>query len=47
MELSGLGKDGDLGFELSGGREDPYYPNDYNIYVTSVQKGSVAEGKIR
>lgn len=47
VELNGLDKDGDLGFELSGGREDPYYPNDYSIYVTSVQKGSVAEGKIR
>ncbi|GBP27675.1 Disks large homolog 5 [Eumeta japonica] len=47
VELNGLSKDGDLGFDLSGGREDPYYHNDYSIYVTSVQKGSVAEGKIK
>ncbi|KAG7311968.1 hypothetical protein JYU34_001392 [Plutella xylostella] len=47
VELSGLSQDGDLGFELSGGREDPCSPNDHNIYVTSVAKGSVAEGKIK
>ncbi|KAL0871516.1 hypothetical protein ABMA27_005232 [Loxostege sticticalis] len=47
VELSGLGKDGDLGFELSGGRDEPCYPNDYSIYVTAVKKGSVAEGKIK
>ncbi|XP_053610257.1 disks large homolog 5 [Plodia interpunctella] len=47
VELSGLSKDGDLGFELSGGREDPYYPNDCSIYVTAVKKGSPVEGKIK
>lgn len=47
MELNGLSKDGDLGFELSGGREEPYYPNDCSIYVTAVKKGSVVEGKIK
>ncbi|KAJ2940371.1 hypothetical protein O0L34_g48 [Tuta absoluta] len=47
VELSGLGPEGDLGFELSGGRDEPYYPNDCSIYVTNVKKGSVAEGKIK
>ncbi|CAH0401058.1 unnamed protein product [Chilo suppressalis] len=47
VELSGLSKDGDLGFELSGGRDEPCYPNDYSVYVTAVKKGSVAEGKIK
>ncbi|XP_026322760.1 disks large homolog 5 [Hyposmocoma kahamanoa] len=47
VELNGLSKDGDLGFELSGGREEPYYPNDCSIYVTAVKKGSVVEGKIK
>ncbi|XP_049876272.1 disks large homolog 5 isoform X2 [Pectinophora gossypiella] len=47
VELSGLGPDGDLGFELSGGRDEPHYPNDCSIYVTNVKKGSVAEGKIK
>ncbi|KAF9804574.1 hypothetical protein SFRURICE_014482 [Spodoptera frugiperda] len=47
VELSGLGKDGELGFELAGGREEPYYPNDCSIYVTAVKKGSIADGKIK
>lgn len=47
MDLSGLSSDGDLGFELVGGRDDPHYPNDSAIYVASVTKGSVADGKLR
>ncbi|KPI99752.1 Disks large-like 5 [Papilio xuthus] len=47
VELSGLGADGELGFELAGGREEPYYPNDTSVYVTAVKKGSIADGKIR
>ncbi|XP_059054689.1 disks large homolog 5 [Achroia grisella] len=46
VELNCLGKDGDLGFELSGGRDEPFYPNDSSVYVTSVKKGSPVEGKI-
>lgn len=47
MELSGLTKDGELGFELAGGRDEPYFPNDCSVYVTAVKKGSNADGKIR
>ncbi|XP_018325504.1 disks large homolog 5 [Agrilus planipennis] len=47
MDLSGLPSDGDLGFELVGGRDDPHYPNDSGIYVASVSKGSMADGKLR
>lgn len=47
MDLSGLSSDIDLGFELVGGREDPQYPNDTGIYVASVIKGSIADGKLR
>ncbi|XP_013148042.1 PREDICTED: disks large homolog 5 [Papilio polytes] len=47
VELSGLGADGELGFELAGGREQPCYPNDTSVYVTAVTKGSLADGKIR
>lgn len=47
MDLSGLSSDGDLGFELVGGRDDPHYPNDSAIYVASVTKGSIADGKLR
>lgn len=46
VELPGLSKDGELGFELSGGREEPCYPNDCSLYVTAVKKGSVADGKL-
>ncbi|KAF5296629.1 hypothetical protein FQA39_LY12457 [Lamprigera yunnana] len=47
MDLSGLSNDIDLGIELVGGREDPHYPNDSGIYVASIMKGSVADGKLR
>lgn len=47
MDLSGLAGDGDLGFELVGGRDDPHYSNDHGIYVASVAKGSIADGKLR
>ena len=47
MDLSGISSDGDLGFELVGGRDDPYYPNDSGIYVASVAKGSIVDGKLR
>ncbi|GLG94078.1 Disks large 1 tumor suppressor protein, partial [Gryllus bimaculatus] len=47
MDLSGLASDDDLGFDLVGGRDDPQYPNDSGIYVSSVTKGSVADGKLK
>lgn len=47
MDLSGLSSDIDLGIELIGGREDPQYQNDSGIYVASIMKGSVADGKLR
>lgn len=47
MDLSGLTSSSDLGFELVGGRDDPHYPNDSSIYVASVTKGSIADGKLR
>ncbi|XP_063537003.1 disks large homolog 5 [Cydia strobilella] len=47
VELSGPNADGELGVELAGGRDEPYFPNDPSVYVTSVAKGSVAEGKIK
>lgn len=37
----------DLGVELCGGRDDPQYPNDTGIYVSSVAKGSIADGKLK
>lgn len=47
VDLNGIPSDGDIGFELVGGRDDPYYPNDYGIYVASIQKGSIADGKLK
>ncbi|XP_050347705.1 disks large homolog 5 isoform X1 [Nymphalis io] len=45
VELSGLSAD--LGLELCGGRDEPCYPNDFSVYVASVKKGSIADGKIK
>lgn len=47
IDLTGLASDGDLGFDLVGGRDDPQYPNDSGIYVSSVTKGSVIDGKLK
>lgn len=47
MDLSGISSDNDLGFELVGGREDPHYPNDYGVYIASIAKGTIADGKLR
>lgn len=47
IDLSGLGSDEDLGLELVGGRDDPHYPNDSGIYVSSIAKGSITEGKLK
>ncbi|PSN54915.1 hypothetical protein C0J52_01656 [Blattella germanica] len=47
IDLSGLASDDDLGFDLVGGRDDPHYPNDSGIYVASITKGSVADGKLK
>ena len=47
IDLSGLGSNGELGFELVGGRDDPQYPNDSGIYVSSITKGSVFDGKLK
>ncbi|KAJ9592918.1 hypothetical protein L9F63_015423, partial [Diploptera punctata] len=47
IDLSGLASDDDLGFDLVGGRDDPHYPNDTGIYVASITKGSIADGKLK
>uniref|UniRef100_A0A0A9XJ47 PDZ domain-containing protein n=1 Tax=Lygus hesperus TaxID=30085 RepID=A0A0A9XJ47_LYGHE len=47
IDINGLSSTEDLGVELAGGRDDPHYPNDTGIYVTSIMKGSVADGKLR
>ncbi|XP_041982203.1 disks large homolog 5 isoform X2 [Aricia agestis] len=44
VELSGAGP---LGLVLVGGRDDPAYPDDYSVYVAAVQRGSLADGKLK
>ncbi|XP_073985790.1 MAGUK family member discs large 5 isoform X1 [Rhodnius prolixus] len=47
IDLNGMNSTEDLGVELCGGRDDPQYPNDTGIYVSSVAKGSIADGKLK
>uniref|UniRef100_A0AAY4A2P9 Discs, large homolog 5a (Drosophila) n=1 Tax=Denticeps clupeoides TaxID=299321 RepID=A0AAY4A2P9_9TELE len=52
-EVVALEKDKDdmdlkaLGFEVAEGVNDPYLPGDGGIFVTKVDKGSVADGRLR
>ncbi|KAM8859736.1 disks large homolog 5a isoform 3-T3 [Spinachia spinachia] len=36
-----------LGFEIAEGVNDPYLPGDFGIFVTRVDKGSIADGRLR
>lgn len=36
-----------LGFDVAEGVNDPYLPGDCGIVVTKVDKGSLAEGRLR
>ncbi|XP_057214878.1 disks large homolog 5 isoform X2 [Triplophysa rosa] len=36
-----------LGFDIAEGMSDPYLPGDYGIFVSKVDKGSIAEGRLR
>ncbi|XP_069741561.1 disks large homolog 5a isoform X5 [Narcine bancroftii] len=36
-----------LGFDVAGGAEEPYLPGDSGIFVIKVDKGSIADGKLR
>ncbi|XP_048419328.1 disks large homolog 5a isoform X10 [Stegostoma tigrinum] len=36
-----------LGFDVAGGADEPYLPGDTGIFVTKVDKGSVADGRLR
>lgn len=36
-----------LGFDVAEGVNDPYLPGDCGIFVTRVDKGSVADGRLR
>ncbi|XP_014262219.1 disks large homolog 5 isoform X2 [Cimex lectularius] len=47
IDINGLSSTEDLGVVLAGGRDDPHFPNDSGIYVTSITKGSVADGKLK
>lgn len=36
-----------FGFDIAEGVSDPYLPGDYGIFVSKVDKGSIAEGRLR
>lgn len=36
-----------LGFDIAEGVNDPYLPGDCGIFVSKVDKGSIAEGRLR
>lgn len=36
-----------LGFDIAEGVNDPYLPGDCGIFVTRVDRGSVADGRLR
>ncbi|UYV61317.1 DLG5 [Cordylochernes scorpioides] len=46
MELN-VEEEEELGFEISGGKDDPQYPNDFSFYVTKIKAGGPAENKLR
>ncbi|XP_050531919.1 disks large homolog 5 [Daktulosphaira vitifoliae] len=47
IDLGSLGSNEDLGIDLLGGRDDPLYPNDNAIYISSISKSSIAFRKLR
>lgn len=36
-----------LGFDIAEGVNDPYLPGDCDVFVSKVDKGSLAEGRLR
>lgn len=36
-----------LGFDVAEGVNEPYLPGDCGIFVTKVDKGSIADGRLR
>ncbi|KAL4154064.1 hypothetical protein QTP88_001897 [Uroleucon formosanum] len=47
IDLGVLGTNEDLGIDILGGRDNPLYPSDNGIYITSVNRRSVAARKLR
>ena len=45
--MGGLSNDEDLGLDLAGGRDDPVGAGDSPVYVASIVKGSVADGRLK
>ena len=42
-----ISNDEDLGLDLAGGRDDPVLPGDSPVYIASITKGSVVDGKLK
>ncbi|CAG5124909.1 unnamed protein product, partial [Candidula unifasciata] len=46
VELQGE-HSGEFGFDIVGGKGDPQFPNDSNLFVSHVSKGGIADGKLK
>ena len=48
IDMNGFHSSEDLGLDLSGGRDDAHYPlGDKPIYISSIDKGSFLDGKLK
>ena len=47
VDMGGISNDEDLGLDLAGGRDDPVCPGESPVYIASINKGSVIEGKLK
>ena len=47
VNMGEISNDEDLGLDLAGGRDDPVLPGDSPVYIASITKGSVVDGKLK
>merc|ERR1719336_1252586 len=47
VNMGDISNDEDLGLDLAGGRDDPVGPGDSPVYISSITKGSVVDGRLK
>jgi len=47
VDMGRISNDDDLGLDLAGGRDDPVCPGENPVYIASINKGSIVEGKLK
>ena len=47
VNMGEISNDEDLGLNLAGGRDDPVLPGDSPVYIASITKGSLVDGKLK